>query len=207
MRAALVEGIVTVTPASGGGAGPLQEGDPLGKGDTIVTQPGARLEIAFSSGTLLRIGESTRLTLGESVPQKKFSAKLWLGNVWAKVHKLIASETFHIETENAVAGVRGTEFRVEAEPGKEDLVRVYEGEVKVEAHDGKWAHSVKPGQELRIQKERHPAGPTAFSAAADSQQRFMQWVRSRKDGFEYRNPEREHRDRLRDPERKRKREK
>jgi ferric-dicitrate binding protein FerR (iron transport regulator) len=202
MRATLVEGMVTMTPARGGGSGPLQEDDPLGQGDTIVTQPGARLEITLSSGTVLRIGESTRMTLGESLPQKKFSAKLWLGNVWAKVHKLIASETFQLETENGVAGVRGTEFRIEVEQGKEDLVRVYEGEVKVEAHDGKWAHSVKPGQELRFHKDRPPAGVAAFSATADKAHRFMQWVHERKNRFEYKNPERENREHKREPEKK-----
>ena len=132
MRATLVEGMVTMAPASSGGQGPLQEGDPLHEGDTIVTQPGARLEITLSSGTVLRVGESTRMTLGESVPQKAFSAKIFLGNVWAKVHKLLAAETFHLETENGVAGVRGTEFRIEVEPGKDDLLRVYEGAVQVD---------------------------------------------------------------------------
>jgi hypothetical protein len=194
MRATLVEGMVTMTPALGGGSGPLLEDDALSQGDTIVTQPGARLEITFSSGTVLRIGESSRMTLGESVPQKKFSAKLWLGNVWAKVHKLIASETFELETENGVAGVRGTEFRVEVEQGQEDLVRVYEGEVKVAAHDGKWEHAVKPGEELRFHKDHPPAGPAKFSATADKAHRFMQWVRERKNRLESRDPERENRE-------------
>jgi ferric-dicitrate binding protein FerR (iron transport regulator) len=194
MKATLVEGVVTVTPAGGGGPGPLLEDDGLKQGDTVVTQPGARLEITFASGTVLRIGESSKMTLGESAPQKKFSARLWLGNIWAKVHKLVSNETFQIETENGVAGVRGTEFRIEIEQGKEDLVRVYEGEVKVEAHDGKWAHSVKPGEELRFHKDHPPAGVAKFSAAADDAHRFMQWVRERKNRLEFKNPERENRE-------------
>ncbi len=193
MKASLVEGAVTITPAGGGTAAPLHEGDPLKQGDTVVTESGGRLEIAFASGTILRIGESSKVTLGESVPQKRFSARLLLGNIWAKVHKLVADETFQVETENAVAGVRGTEFRVEVEQGKDDLVRVYEGEVKVEAHDGKWAHSVKPGEELRFHKDHPPGGPAAFSASADKGHRFMQWVRERKDRPEFKNPEREER--------------
>jgi ferric-dicitrate binding protein FerR (iron transport regulator) len=204
MRASLVEGTVTVTPGSGGASAPIQQGAPLGKGDQIVTDPGARLEITLSSGTVLRIGESTRMTLGDSVPQKKFSAKLWLGNVWAKVHKLISGETFEVETENAVAGVRGTEFRVEVAPGQEDLLRVYEGEVKVAAHDGKWTHSVKPGQELRFHKERAPAGPASFNPAADKGHKFMQWVRERKEP-QIRNPEHENREPVKEPERKHRR--
>lgn len=193
MRASLVEGIVTVTPSGGGGAGPVEEGDPLREGDTVVTQPGARLEIALSSGTLLRVGEGTRLTLGESVPQKAFSAKLWLGNLWAKVHKLVAQETFHIETENGVAGVRGTEFRVEVAQGKDDLVRVYEGAVQVDGREGKWSHRVEPGHELRFHRDRPPAGPRAFDPATEKGHRFVDWVHARKQKSEHRNPEREQR--------------
>src|SRR5262249_16912818 len=110
----------------------LEPGAEVHAGDTIETGEGGRVEIALTTGTLLRLGESSRVTLKEEVPQKAFNARLLLGNVWAKVHKLVSGETFHIETENAVAGVRGTEFRVEVAPQKEDLVRVYEGVVQVD---------------------------------------------------------------------------
>ena len=193
MRATLVEGVVTMAPA-GGGQGPLQEGDPLREGDTVVTQPGARLEISFSSGTVLRVGESTRMTLGESVPQKAFSAKIFLGNVWARVHKLLAAETFHLETENGVAGVRGTEFRLEVDPGKDDLLRVYEGAVQVDGKGGKWSQRVEASQELRFHRDREPKGPAKFEPAAEKKHKFMEWVRERK---EHRAPERDKRERKR----------
>lgn len=192
MRATLVEGMVTMAPAGSDGQGPLQEGDPLHEGDTIVTQPGARLEITLSSGTVLRVGESTRMTLGESVPQKAFSARIFLGNVWAKVHKLLAAETFHLETENGVAGVRGTEFRLEVEPGKDDLLRVYEGAVQVDGKESKWSHRVEAGHELRFHKEREPKGPAKFEASTEKKHKFMEWVRERK---EHRPAEHEKRER------------
>jgi ferric-dicitrate binding protein FerR (iron transport regulator) len=204
MTVALVEGMVTVRPAAGGAPAPLAEGDPLREGDTVQTSPGARLEISLASGSVIRLGESTRLLLGASVPQKAFSARLFLGNLWTKVHKLLAQETFHIETENAVAGVRGTEFRIEVAEGKDDLLRVYEGAVQVEAHDGKWSHRVEPGSELRFHRDRPPAGPRAFNAAEEGGHAFMKWVRSRptKEGHlpgqihrQFQNPEREHRTR------------
>ena len=185
MHATLVEGIVTVTLASGGPAGPLAEGDSLHQGDTVVTQPGARAEISMPSGSVIRLGESTRMTLGQVEPGKAFSAKLFLGNLWTKVHKLISAETFHIETENGVAGVRGTEFRVEVVPGQQDLVRVYEGAVEVKAHDGSWIHRVESNHELRFARDR-AAPPHPFEVAAESEHKFMKWVRSRpvKEGLE-----------------------
>jgi ferric-dicitrate binding protein FerR (iron transport regulator) len=173
MTATYVEGMVTARGT------PVLEGDVLREGDLVVTQPGARVEISLSTGSVIRMGESSRLTLGKVQPGKSFSAKLFLGNLWTKVHKLLSAETFHIETENGVAGVRGTEFRVEAAEGKEDVVRVYEGVVEVRGHDGKWLHRIEPGSELRFHRDRPPAGPRAFDRASDSGDKFMHWVRSR----------------------------
>jgi hypothetical protein len=173
MSATYVEGMVTARGA------PVLEGDALREGDVVVTQPGARIEITLSTGSVIRMGESSRMTLGNVQPGKSFSAKLFLGNLWTKVHKLLSAETFHIETENGVAGVRGTEFRVEAAEGKEDVVRVYEGVVEVRGHDGKWLHRIEPGSELRFHRDRAPAGPRAFDRASDSGDKFMHWVRSR----------------------------
>jgi hypothetical protein len=186
MRATLVDGMVTMN------GGPLAEGDPLREGDTVQTLPGSHAEITMPSGTVLRLGENTRLTLGATAPGKAFSAKLFLGNLWAKVHKLIAGETFHVETENAVAGVRGTEFRVEVAPGQEDLLRVYEGAVEVKARDGSWTHRIAPGNEVRFAKDH--ATPRAFDAASEKEHKFMKWVRER--------PAREGTERLRHLERK-----
>lgn len=177
---------MTVTFATGAN---VHEGARLQAGDVIETQPDGRVELTFDSGTVLRIGESSRFELQDELPQKSFSAKLWLGNVWAKVHKLIAGETFRIETENAVAGVRGTEFRVEVAPDHENLVRVYEGVVQV---DGKgWSQRVEPAHELRFGRDRAPSGPREFDPASEKGHRLMDWVRERRE--HRRNPEREQR--------------
>jgi hypothetical protein len=182
MTVSFVEG--PVTPK-------LTQGAEVHAGDTIETGEGGRVEITLASGTLLRLGETSKLTLAEEVPQKAFSARLLLGNIWARVHKLVSAETFHIETENAVAGVRGTEFRVEVSPQKEDLVRVYEGVVQVDGSG--WSHRVEAAHELRFRRDR-PEGPRAFDASSEKGERFMDWVRSR---HEQRDPEREQRHRER----------
>lgn len=189
MRASLVEGIVMRTPAGGGEGAQLKQGDALAAGDTVATEAGARLEVALASGSLLRLGESSRMTLAEAAPQKAFSAVLLLGNVWAKVHKLLAGETFRIETENAVAGVRGTEFRLEVAPGADDLLRVYEGVVQVDGRDGKWSQRVEAQHELRFRRGEH-RGAAKFEAASEKGHKLMDWVRER---HEERRPEHEKR--------------
>ena len=119
------------------------------------------------------------------------------------MHKLASGETFRVETENGVAGVRGTEFRVEAGQEQPDLVRVYEGTVQVEARDGRWSHALEAGTGLRFRREAET--PHVFDGEGGHS--FMEWVRSRKtaDGVEpgrirraeMRNPEQEHRTRER----------
>jgi len=195
MIATFVEGAVTARDA------PLSAGDMLKAGDTVETRECGRVEISVPGGTVIRMGESSRLTLLAATPHKTFSARLVLGNLWLRVHKLLASEKFEVETESAVAGVRGTEFRIEVAQDQPDLLRVYEGAVAVEGRQSRWSHEIEAGNELRFRREADP--PRAFQTETEKGNRFMDWVRSRptKDGgepghihrFDSRNPEREHR--------------
>ena len=179
MTVAFVEGVALLRPAAGGAPSPIAEGDPLHEGDTVQTPPGGRLEIAVANGTVIRLGENSRLLLG-TAPKAghAFSARLFLGNLWTRVHKLVSGESFHIETENGVAGVRGTEFRVEAGGPGGDLLRVYEGAVEVKGAAG-WVHRIEPGHELVFHRDRAPAGPRAFDPASERGNKFMKWVRER----------------------------
>ena len=128
------------------------------------------------------------------------------------MHKLLAGETFAVETENGVAGVRGTEFRIEVARDQADLVRVYEGLVQVDARERGWSHSLQAGTELRFRREAEP--PRPFDAESEKGHRFMEWVRSRRtrEGEqpgrirrEMRSPEQEQRirERIRDRRRER----
>lgn len=180
MTVSYVEGAVTVNPAGGGPAATVAERDPLHPGDTVQTAAGGRLEISLANGSVIRLGESSHLLLGTApAGGHSFSAKLFLGNLWTRVRKLVSAETFHVETENGVAGVRGTEFRVEA-GGQGDLVRVYQGAVEVKGAAG-WEHLVEPGRELAFHRDRPPAGPRVFDPESERKNQFMKWVRERRD--------------------------
>ena len=171
MKVTQLEGEAKATAKGGGEALPLIVGAVLHEGDVVQTGAGARVEIALASGTVLRLGESTRAELREAPPEGgRFRLKLALGNFWAHVAKLVGGERFEVETENGVAGVRGTEFHVEAAPiGGEDLLRVYEGKVQCDSLPGQrqWSHGVEPGRELRFHREHKSAGPLAFNPGAD----------------------------------------
>jgi hypothetical protein len=179
MTASLVEGTATVQSAAAQTPSPLVQGAELNEGDTVSTEADSRVEISLPEGSLLRLGENTRTTLTAHSRGKKFSATLLIGNLWAKVAKLVGGQTFEIETENAVSGVRGTEFRVESAKGQDDLVRVYDGAVQTSARDGTWSHRIEPGNELRFRRGVVATGPRRFDPASERNHKFMSWVRSR----------------------------
>ena len=142
---------------------PLSVGSAVGQGDTIATEDDARLELKFSDGSALRLGPKAKMQLSEAhfgggVARRKMTARLFFGNIWAKVTSAIQGEQkFAIETENAVAGVRGTTFRVDARTDKSVLVRVYAGAVAVAKNVPIYANG-KPGE-----GRREVAGPGEVS--------------------------------------------
>lgn len=122
---------------AGGKGQPLAVGSPVFAGDVIETRKRTRLELRLADSSVLRLGPGAKVDLsaaafGRSVEERQVSAKLQVGNVWAKVAKTVGGESrFEVKTENAVAGVRGTTFRVDAAADRSVVVKVYSGTVAV----------------------------------------------------------------------------
>jgi hypothetical protein len=139
------------TRAAGGKTEQLAQGSPLREGDEVATQKRTRLELTLADGSVVRLGPLARARLetaafGKSVEERKVSARLLVGNVWANVAKAVGGESrFEVKTENAVAGVRGTTFRVDAAHDRSVVVRVYSGTVAV-AGGGLPRPEHKPGK-------------------------------------------------------------
>jgi hypothetical protein len=139
------------TRAAGGKVEKLAQGSALREGDEVATQKRTRLELTLADGSVVRLGPLARAKLetaafGKSVEERKVSARLLVGNVWANVAKTVGGESrFEVRTENAVAGVRGTTFRVDAAHDKSVVVRVYAGTVAV-AGGGLPRPEHRPGQ-------------------------------------------------------------
>jgi hypothetical protein len=177
ITATIVDGAVTVQRGDGTSQ-ILRGGTSLREGDVIQTGADSRVEMSLSDGSTLRLGENAKFEVRVSPPSGRiFTARLWLGEVWAKVHKLLQDEAFQVETENAVAGVRGTEFTVAAGGAGDNSVRVYSGTVEVRDHAGQWAHRVEGGRELSFRRGLLPEGPKPFDPASDRENKLMRWVR------------------------------
>ena len=108
---------IVAHPAAGGASvlvsgaqAPLVEGRSLASGSRIVTPPGGRATLSFSTGTSVALGEGADVTVGGDGG----SAVLQLagGVVDLHVAKLGAGQRFVVNTPDAEVEVRGTHFRV-----------------------------------------------------------------------------------------------
>jgi len=125
--------------AADGKSAKLAVGAPVFEGDVLETARRTRLEVKLADASVVRLGPASRAVVqaasfGKSVDERKVSAKLVVGQVWANVAKAVGGEArFEVQTENAVAGVRGTTFRVDAAKDRSVVVKVYSGTVAVAA--------------------------------------------------------------------------
>jgi hypothetical protein len=190
------------------GSGPRSElrlGMAVGQSDTVETQERARLEIRFSDNSVLRLGGRAKLQLAEAHfrggARRRLSARLFFGKLWAKVTSVLQGEQkFEVEMENAVAGARGTTFRVDANEDKSVLVRVYDGSVAVgkgaaetgapggerrevagpqEVTREQWEKLVGKQMQIFIAADGTPGEPEEFPADVDKDDAFARWNQQR----------------------------
>jgi ferric-dicitrate binding protein FerR (iron transport regulator) len=139
----------------------LKKGDVLKKEHEIRVAEKSRIEIRFPDGTIMRLAEKSRLKMSEvsynrQTDGKKVKVNLAVGKIWAKVRKLSTPDSsVVVETSNAVAGVRGTVYRVNVEEDKSAVVKVYDGAVYV-ASPTKEAAAQPP---VQVSKPTEVPGP------------------------------------------------
>lgn len=142
-KVSFFKGDVTAGTSADGKAPPtlarVKRNQELGAGTVVKTGDGARAELTFPDGSVVRVGPNAELKLdgaafdGKS-KEVKVEATLVGGQAWAKVAKLVGDESqFNLKTNNAVAGVRGTVFRVNVDRDEATVVKVYAGAVAVAA--------------------------------------------------------------------------
>lgn len=115
----------------------LAKGMQVDQGRFIKTDKTGVVELTLPDKSVIRLAPTTLYRLDEAIfpnmKRRKFSARLFFGNIWAKVSQSlnIARGSFNIVTPTAIVGVRGTVYNVYAAKDKSTSVSVYQGVVGV----------------------------------------------------------------------------
>jgi hypothetical protein len=139
----------------------LKMQDVLQGGDEVVTGSRSRVELTLPDQSNIRFADNTRFKIIELAPedhtnQMSVRTHVALGRSWANIARAAGGRKggFELSCENAVAGVRGTIYRMNVNEDKSALVRVYEGEVYVKGGGERTIGSKKP-----METPRKVAGP------------------------------------------------
>ena len=132
------------------GQSPLDAARVLSGGSRIVTRPGGRALLDFSTGTNVLLGEGTDATVDAEGATEV--VRVDRGTLDLRVAKLALNERFLVQTPDAQVEVRGTQFRVSVVDG--DLLcgagartRVSVSEGVVVVRDGAGEIRLAPGQQ------------------------------------------------------------
>jgi hypothetical protein len=143
--------------------------------DVIDVAAKGALKLELTDGSVIALDEKSRLEINEAdfkgQDVSAFSVTLTAGKLWTKVKKLLGDSKYEVKTQRAVAGVRGTIFRIDADAlikgakgRKADVVRVIEGTVRVNP-SADVASKSKPTATVDKKGPRtQVAGPTEITA-------------------------------------------
>lgn len=183
----------------------LSQGDLLTQGDRVTTHIKSRIEIKMPDKSIVRFAEKTTFVLDSATynPKTKkrdINVNMILGKTWAKVPKFSGSKgRFAITTKTSVAGVRGTDFRMNVNKDNSAVLKVYAGEVAVSKRQDtggtetqavkltqptpvagprpvsmeEWTYIVRSLQQINIRPDGSATKPFRFDIKAD----LNDWVK------------------------------
>lgn len=158
-------GDVFTDSGSGAPPQPLMENAPVHRGETIVTGRG-KAKVALSDGTILSIGENTRVQLAHFAgPETAANVRINLlsGVLRPLVTRTTSTGSFEVETQTAVAAVRGTDWLIEAGADRTG-VALLRGRVVVSSRDDRRRNVVlqSPGHGTDVVRGQPPTPPVPW---------------------------------------------
>jgi len=184
-------------------------------GCEVSTGIDSRLEMVLPDKSIVRFSEKTKFKLvqadiGEN-GKRAIKISVPIGKIWTNVRKAMPGRDtkFEISCHNAIAGVRGTIYRMDVEVDQSALVKVYDGEVGVAgapkepqsaasaigppkpvsgptAVEGprpvsmeQWVYIVKSMQQIRIASDGQAREPENFTEASEAEDDWVMWNKTR----------------------------
>lgn len=141
---------VDVDTNNSAGFHPARPGQELTAGNSVRTGGGGHAAIQFPDGSYVRLAPSTVATLTSAqlshdgnLQSATLSQKI--GRTFANVQHLATGATFQIGGHSVSAQVRGTQFEVLVRDNNTNLIKVFDGTVKV---SGKTTATLIAGQQI-----------------------------------------------------------
>jgi hypothetical protein len=149
---------------------PLNIKDTIGEGDQVRTKTGAKMELILSDKSRIRFAGDSEFKVsrieggGASSTPRDVKFHVVLGRVWSNITQAVGKkEKFELSCFQAVAGVRGTIYRMNVEQDRSALVRVYDGTVYVSGGEKSLAQPVPIGPPTKIAGPKPIPGPHKVS--------------------------------------------
>jgi ferric-dicitrate binding protein FerR (iron transport regulator) len=131
----VLSGTAQVHPAGKPGWRSLKVNEYLQGGDEVTTGSRSRLELVLPDNSRVRFADNSRfkvMQIEAASDSRNVRINVAVGRTWANVARAVGGKSrFELSCENAVAGVRGTVYRMNVNDDSSALVRVYDGEVAV----------------------------------------------------------------------------
>ncbi len=139
---------------------PAQDGLPLFPGDSVTTGNDGQAFVTLSGRHSISVLPNSEITVS-SVSKSETLFDLAMGRVLALISPLASTERLSIETPQAVAAVRGTEFGVDATASGASVGVFDEGRVEVYGPTGRVM--IGPHQETSVAPGKPPRAPRALT--------------------------------------------
>ena len=102
----------------------VSKGDTLIGEDQVKTGAKSKIEIILPDSSRIRFSENTSVkieSLFSNEEERDFGFKVFFGKIWSKAAKFKKTSRFEIKTANAVAGIKGTTYRINANKDKSSI--------------------------------------------------------------------------------------
>ncbi|HPC86060.1 MAG TPA: FecR family protein [Smithellaceae bacterium] len=144
-------------------------------GCEIATGPDGLVEMVLPDRSVVRFAQKTKFKLIQADigarGSRSVGISVTLGKIWSNVRKSLVGggDRFEISCQNAVAGVRGTVYRMDVETDQSAVVKVYDGEVNVAG-----VSRTQSQQPVALGPPKPVAGPTVIEGPKPVS--MEQWV-------------------------------
>lgn len=176
-----VKGIVQHRGTEAGHWAVLKAGAGLRAGEWVRTGPRSQADLVILNRYRIRMDESTMIRIPQDTLTGHIHAiYLSTGRVWAQVFGDGQAETrFEVETDAAVAGVRGTVFSVSHD--RNTTVSVFEGRVAVSDRKRERTVLLNSGTQTTVKPGRGPSPITPLSPSEKTQwNKVRGWIQKGK---------------------------